>query len=109
MRQRKKEEMYPLVKKWQTSGQSKLKFSEEHGLKVHTFHYWVKKYEKVQFLKVETAEAEKFIPLSVKIPDRPSSPPSELRLCYPNGVSLQVPIEVSMTYLTDLIKLGKNV
>ena len=109
MRQRKKEEMYPLVKKWQTSGQSKLKFSEEHGLKVHTFHYWVKKYEKVQFLKVETAEAEKFISLSVKIPDRPSSPPSELRLCYPNGVSLQVPIEVSMTYLTDLIKLGKNV
>ena len=109
MRQRKKGEMYPLVKKWQTSGQSKLKFSEEHGLKVHTFHYWAKKYEKEQFSKDETVQAEKFIPLSVKMPDRASSLPSELRLCYPNGVSLQVPIEVSMTYLTDLIKLGKNV
>ena len=48
MQQKKKTEMYPLVKKWQQSGQSKLSFSKLHGLKAHTFQYWVKKYKEEQ-------------------------------------------------------------
>ena len=104
MRQRKKEEMYPLVKKWTESGQSKLHFSQSHGLRAHTFQYWVKKYEEEKSEKDLPSSTDKFIPLSV-------SPlaSSQLELSYPNGVRLQIMGQVSSDYVGQLIKLGSNV
>ena len=104
MRQRKKEEMYPLVAKWQKSGQSKLHFSQAHGLKAHTFHYWIKKYEKEKGVKSATNSKDKFIPLSVR-----SIPSTQIELSYPNGVRLQIMGQVSSDYVGQLIKLGSNV
>jgi len=104
MRQRKKEEMYPLVAKWQKSGQSKLDFSQAHGLKAHSFHYWVKKYEKEKDEKEYSSSKDKFIPVSVR-----SIPSTQLELSYPNGVRLQINGQVSSDYVRQLIKLGTNV
>ena len=104
MRQRKKEEMYPLVAKWQKSGQSKLHFSQSHGLKAHTFHYWIKKYEKEKGVKSATNSKDKFIPLPVR-----SIPSTQIELSYPNGVRIQIMGQVSSDYVGQLIKLGSNV
>lgn len=104
MRQRKKEEMYPLVAKWQKSGQSKLHFSQSHGLKAHTFHYWINKYEKEKGVKSATNSKDKFIPLPVR-----SIPSTQIELSYPNGVRLQIMGQVSSDYVGQLIKLGSNV
>ena len=104
MRQRKKEKMYPLVAKWQKSGQSKLHFSQAEGLKAHTFHYWVKKYEKEKGVKAGSNIEDKFISLSVS-----PIPSAHLELCYPNGVRLQIMGQVSSGYVGELIKLGSNV
>ncbi len=104
MRQRKKEEMYPLVKKWQKSGASKLHFSQAHGLKPHTFHYWVTKYEKEVGVKASPNSKDNFIPLTVR-----SIPSAQLELSYPNGVRLQIMGQVSSDYVGQLIKLGSNV
>jgi len=104
MRQRKKEEMYPLVLKWEKSGQSKLQFSQSHGLKAHTFHYWVNKYKKEKGAKDPSCSSDKFIPLSVS-----PLPSSQLELCYPNGVRLQIIGQVRSEYIGQLIKLGSNV
>lgn len=104
MRQRKKEEMYPLVAKWQKSGQSQLDFSQAHELKAHTFHYWVKKYEKENSVKASPNSSDKFIPLSVR-----PLPSAQLELSYPNGVCLQIRGQVSSQYVGELIKLGSNV
>ena len=104
MRQRKKEEMYPLVAKWQKSGQSKLHFSQAHGLKAYTFHYWINKYEKEKGVKAAANSKEKFIPLSVR-----SIPSAQIELSYPNGVRLQIRGQVSSDYVGALIKLGTNV
>ena len=104
MRQRKKEEMYPLVAKWQKSGQSKLHFSQSHGLKAHTFHYWINKYEKEKGVKSVANSKDKFIPLSVR-----SIPSTQIELSYPNGVRLQIMGQVSSDYVGQLIKLGSNV
>ena len=104
MRQRKKEEMYPLVAKWEKSGQSRLHFSQAHGVKAHTFHYWVNKYKKEKGAKEAAISRDKFIPLSVN-----SIPTSQLELCYPNGVRLQIIGQVRSDYIGQLIKLGSNV
>ena len=104
MQQRKKAEMYPLVENWQASGQSRLEFSKAHGLKTHTFHYWVNKYKKEEGLKTESTENNRFVALAIENP-----PLSQLELTYPNGVRLQINGQVSSTYLGALIKLGSNV
>ena len=104
MQQRKKSEMYPLVENWQTSGQTKKSFSKANGLALHTFHYWVKKYEKEKSLKSSVPLTSDFIPLKVA-----SIPSNQLTLTYPNGVSLQLTGQMSNTYLASLIKLGSDV
>ena len=95
--------MYPLVKKWQGSGQSKLAFSESHGLKAHTFHYWVKKYEMEAAGKKGANSDNKFIPLSIGRGKVQKPEKSQISLAYPNGVRLEMSEQVSIGYLTALI------
>jgi len=104
MRQRKKEEMYPLVKKWESSGQSRVAFSQFHGVPIHTFQYWVRKYQKEQALGSAPISKSKFIPLSVQ-----PLPNHQLELCYPNGVRLQIQGHLNSSYLQELIQLGTHV
>lgn len=109
MRQRKKTEMYPLVKSWQQSGQSKLAFSQAHGLKPHTFHYWVKKYEQEATKKLLSDNNSKFIPLAIAEFTEQKTSKSQLALTYPNGVRLELSAPINIEYLSTLIKLGGNV
>ena len=109
MRQRKKAEMYPLVKKWQQIGQSKLAFSKAHGLKAHTFQYWVKKYEKEQCSKPSSKDRSEFVPLLVSNQVGDVDTSIQIKLSYPNGVCLELPNQVSLNYLRNLIALGNNV
>lgn len=109
MQQKKKTEMYPLVKKWQQSGQSKLSFSRSHGVKTHTFHYWVKKYELEHSTNSCQEQSNNFIPLLVSGQSFATSSNSELTLSYPNGVRLVLSSQVTVDYLLNLIKIGSNV
>ena len=43
MQRWKKEQIYPLLKKWKKSNQSKRDFCSIHGIKVSTFYYWLSK------------------------------------------------------------------
>ena len=101
--------MYPLVKKWQQSGQSKLAFSQSHGVKPDTFHYWVKKYEMEHAREKGATVDNKFIPLSISRGEVQKAEKSQIVLAYPNGVRLEMNEQVSMGYLTALIKLGGHV
>jgi len=101
--------MYPLVKSWQQSGQSKLAFSKAHGLKAHTFHYWVKKYELEHSSKSLAEEATHFVPLLVPKQEVDDGTKSQFKLSYPNGVRLELTSQVSLKYLKTLIQLGNNV
>lgn len=109
MRQRKKTEMYPLVKKWQQSGQSKLAFSKSHSLKAHTFHYWVKKYEMEHNSEMVTNSRGKFIPLAIEKSQTEKMQKHQIALAYPNGVRLELNEQVSIDYLSALINLGGHV
>ena len=109
MRQRKKTEMYPLVKKWQQSGQSQKAFSKAHGLKAHTLQYWVKKYEKEHSSKSLSKDTSQFVPLLVSNQGGDVGKSTQIKLSYPNGVRLELPSQVSLNYLKTLIQLGNNV
>ena len=101
--------MYPLVKKWQQSGQSQKAFSKAHGLKAHTFQYWVKKYEKENSSKPLSKDTSQFVPLLVSNQSGDVGTSAQIKLSYPNGVCLEFPSQVSLNYLRNLIALGNNV
>lgn len=105
MRQRKKTEMYPLVESWQTSGTSKTAFSQSQGIKLHTFLYWVNKYESEQSSKPPSKESGSFIPLSIEKP----VVGDKIEIAYPNGVKLRLNGSVSSVYLLELINLSAHV
>lgn len=109
MRQRKKTEMYPLVKKWQQSGQSQKAFSKANGLRAHTFQYWVKKYEKEHSSKSLPKDTSEFVPLLISNQAGDGGTNNQIKLSYPNGVCLELPRQVSLNYLRGLIQLGNNV
>lgn len=104
MRQRKKAEMYPLIKSWQESGKSKTSFCQSQDIKLHTFIYWVNKYESETGKKKLANKTGKFISIEV-------SPPVEgnISLYYANGVRLNLSGQVNSEYLATLIKLGSHV
>jgi transposase-like protein len=54
---KRQEEMLTLIEQWQGSGRTQQSFCQEHDLTFSTFHYWLKRYRRVQdesnFLPVE--------------------------------------------------------
>ena len=102
--------MYPLVKKWQQSGQSQKAFSKAQGLKAHTFQYWVKKYEKEHSSKPLSKDTRQFVPILVSNQSGDVvGTNTQIKLSYPNGVWIELPSQVSLNYLKTLIALGNNV
>ena len=83
-------EMYPLIERWHQSDKSKKNFCEEEQINLHTFTYWLKKYNRSKS-KGNSAPSSDFVELQVE--NRPSiTKPSPLfaEIEYPNGVALRL-------------------
>ena len=79
------EQMYALVRKYQSSGQSQLEFCQGHELKPATLHYWIRKLSK------EKKEPPSFIKLEVRPPE--SEFPSRVAVIrFANGTVVELPI-----------------
>ena len=79
------EVMFPLVERWQTSGQSQKQFCLDNGIKYHTFTYWVKRFRQHQYRQ------DGFIP--IELTDGDSRVPSvtpRVELLFGNGLSLRI-------------------
>ena len=106
--------MYSLVQEWQGSQQTKQAFCKAHQLNPTTFHYWIQKHNKYILSKeqgVISAQTLPFIPLSIRESSREieqdkKSQRMDIELNYPNGVHLRLTGLISITYLSDLIKLS---
>ena len=61
-KQRNQTEMYPVVQEYLSSDLSKVEFCRIHGIKVHTFQYWISKFNQAQ----QNENQSKFIPLELK-------------------------------------------
>lgn len=77
-----KESMFALISEWQNSTISKKKFCEQAVVGIHTFNYWLKKFNSQN--KNSNPGFTEF-----KIIDKSNIP--IIRLNYPNGIVAELP------------------
>jgi len=90
-KEQRRAEMKALVEQWHTSGQSKRSFAESHKIGYHIFLYWFRKFEQEESLPDDHG----FIELS-------GTPAAGIIIRYPNGIELNLPGNVPLSYLKSL-------
>lgn len=96
--QEKRTSMLALVESWRESGMTQSEFSRQHNVTLSKFRYWVYK-SKRQNRDSITSD---FIQLSGNGFSL-SGANNEIRLHYPNGVSLSLPAGMPLSALKNLI------
>lgn len=97
--QEKRTSMLALVESWRESDKTQIEFARENDLTVSKFRYWV---HKSRNLSDSNLPSSGFI----RIPGNGfsvSGVNNEIRLHYPNGVSLSLPADTSLSVLKNLI------
>ncbi|NLJ42891.1 MAG: hypothetical protein GX431_04470 [Bacteroidales bacterium] len=85
------EEMLSLIEKWQESGKTQQAFCQEHELTFTKFYYWLKRYRR-------GIDESSFLPVEI-------SPGSQIEICYPDGIILQLPAAIKLSALKQLLNL----
>ena len=93
------ERMFCLVEEYLKSGETKTSFCKTHQIKIYNFNYWQKKYNK---LSTHPSQG-KFIEL--KKEHKESESKYEVLIKYPNGISVQT--ELNLTMIKGLYDVGK--
>ena len=86
-KQRRQSQMFPLVKLYLASGQSKVDFCAEHNIKVHTFQYWISKYKEG---RLDNKQTDRFVPIQIK--EDKAKENRSILVTYPNGTKVELPI-----------------
>jgi len=84
MRAELQEQMYKLVREFQSSDQTRRSFCEIHGIKLAKFQYWSNKYTRRQEAEVGFAKLEISAPIS--------SPKKVLTITMSNGTVIEIPV-----------------
>lgn len=85
--------MFELIEQWKRSGETIKDFVAYQGIALSKFQYWHKKYREQKESTVG------FIQMR-------SQGLTDLRLRYPNGVELLLPVGVPSAMIAELIQLG---
>jgi hypothetical protein len=94
--------MLSKVEEWQTSGMSLAKFAKKNNIPSSTFSYWISKSKRFTKNNKSVTESSDFIRFSGDA-FLPGITGQEIRVQYPNGVSLIVPADTSIKDLKKLI------
>ena len=89
-----KEQMYYHYQQWKQSNLTQTDYALQQDLKIHTFKYWIQKFNK------EHIKTSGFIAIEPLIP-------TEINIRYPNGVELALPAQTSFKIIRELIQYGK--
>lgn len=100
--QEKRTTMLSKVEEWQTSGMSLAKFAKKNNIPSSTFCYWISKSKRLSKNKKSEPDSSDFIRFSGQ-EFLPGISGQEIRLQYPNGVSLFMPADTSIKDLKKLI------
>jgi len=84
MRAQLQEQMYALILKFESSGQTRRSFCESHGIKLPKFQYWHTKYQQSQQAKVGFAKLEISSPSGLA--------PKILTIKMTNGTIIEIPV-----------------
>ena len=93
-KRRTKEEMFPIIEAWQSSGLTKQVFCDQQGMAKSVFFYWHKKYKAEQ-------DPGGFLPM--KIADDSSH--TKIEIVYPNGIILKFPSHTSSAIIRQYLHL----
>jgi len=97
--------MYPLVERWQRSKKSKADFCAEEQINLHTFVYWLKKYNRSQKGQ-NTAGVSDFVELQVDNQAGTKVINSVFaEISYPNGIALRLHEPMSPSALRILLRV----
>ena len=88
--------MYALIEQWEKSGLKRNEFCEQVGVSLSTLAYWRTKYLTD---KTDKEQPAGFIPVKEDLMDTP------IEICYPNGVSIKLSANTSLSTLKSLIDL----
>ena len=86
--------MLGLIRTWELSGLSQKDFCINNNISLSTFGYWRKQYLKDQKPKVKAFK-------QINLPSRIDR---ELKITYPNGVSLRLTSDIDKNELAKLIR-----
>lgn len=75
----KREEMFALIQKWETSGIQQEQFCKEHEVKMSTFGYW-----RTQYLKHQKKSDPAFVPVEA------TGSAEDIEVVFPNGVTVRL-------------------
>ena len=104
MSQRKSTQMYPLIERWRSSGESKKDFCVQHHINLHTFTYWINKYDKSRAAPSDfTTAPSNFVSLQVNEKTKGNLNTS-VEITYPNGIQLRLNSPPSLLYLQSLLQ-----
>jgi len=102
-----KDDMFRLIREWEASGISQVRFSNDKGIAKSTFGYWRKKYLREKNPGKSDAS---FIPVKVDAAIQPNAgqvhaQSDRIELSYPNGVRLTCSDQIDFSRLKMLIVL----
>lgn len=82
-------QMFPLIRKFEQSTKTRAEFCREMDIKPHVFQYWLGKYRKEN----KGLEApSSFVSLQVPHSTQDTAESPILRITYPSGLVLEIPI-----------------
>jgi len=96
--QEKRTSMLALVESWQESGITQAEFARQHNVTLSKFRYWVH--------KSKGQNSDSLTPGFIRLSGNGfsvSGTNNEIRLDYPNGVSLSLPAGIPLTVLKRLV------
>lgn len=97
-----KEQMYELIRRWESSGETRKKFLQKYEVPLSTFGLY-----RTQYLKdLASPKGKKnFIPVHVDKSEPTGDIPENIELIYPNGVRLICSSAMDLSKLKPLILL----
>jgi transposase-like protein len=93
-------EMFPIIKKWESTTESQSSFCQRHDIGMSTFSYWRSRYSKSKNISRHKGDTPHFTQLVAKDSSSP-----QLEIIYPNGVKIRLSESSSLADLQALIQL----
>lgn len=89
-RRRTSKQMFPLVERYESSGQLQKEFCKSHDINIGTFQYWLKKYREEQ-----SAEATNSFQKITVIPESDKSRHTvrHILISTPSGLEIKIPLD----------------
>lgn len=101
--------LYPIVERWLNKEEgSKKETCANHGIAIHVFDYWLRKYRNEKPALNDNIKGTKdniggFIPIEINSPSH--LPAEKIEIHYPNGISVHLPPQLSMEQIHFFLTL----